>query len=75
MPSNSKEKNAVKKFDKGNHDEEYVLPNTKSNISNVRCLSSIHMPSNSKEEKAIKKFDKTKHDEEYVLPNQASTSC
>ena len=72
MPSNSKEENAVKKFDKSNPDEEYVLPNTKSKITNVKCLSSIHMPSNSKEKNAVKKFDKSNHDEEYVLPNTKS---
>ena len=72
MPSNSKEENAVKKFDKSNHDEEYVLSNTKSKITNVKCLSSIHMPSNSKEENAVKKFDKSNHDEEYALPNTIS---
>ena len=75
IQSNSKEQNAVKKFDKNDHDEEYVLPNTKSKITNVKCLSSIHMPSNSTEDNAVKKFDKSNTDEEYVLPNQASTSC
>ena len=69
MPSNSKEENAVKKFDKSNHDEEYALPNTISKITNVNFLSSIHMSSRSKEDNAVKFFDKSNHDEEYVLPN------
>ena len=75
IPSNSKKENTVIKFDKSNHDEEYVLQNTKSKITNVKCLSSIHTPSNSKDENAVKKYDESNHDEEYVLPNQASTSC
>ena len=48
------------------------MANTKSKITNVKCLSSIDMPSNSKEENAVKKIDKNNHDEEYVLPNTKS---
>ena len=52
----------------------YWIPmtNTKSKITNVKCLSSIHMPPNSKEGNAVKTFDKSNHNEEYVLPNQVS---